>query len=232
MINHCAIALLLLVPSVTSSADPCYNLESIKGKPPAFLSSTTPKSAMTSISRKSISLSSYNKPPSSVLQVKPLFSTTPTTNQILDWENYQLCQNYKKAGGILYKQSILTPWEFEIISSELNKLLRNYDENNYRHRNSNKSSSNKNAQNLKLENEDSSSFATNRIGAQIGKDTEIYRVLSSDEGSLSKLINILEGAKMVGTEDEDGDLAQNGNVKLVLAPDIPVEVRFKAGVMF
>jgi len=137
-----------------------------------------------------------------------------------------LCQNYKKAGGILYKQSILTPWEFQIISSELSDLLQNQDQNNSRNKNSRKSSSsNKSAPKIILENEDSSSFATNRIGAAIGKDTEIYRVLSSEEGSLSKLINVLEGTEMVGREDEETEFSQTGKKKMVLAPEIPIEVR-------
>mmetsp|Transcript_24380 Transcript_24380/g.51432 ORF Transcript_24380/g.51432 Transcript_24380/m.51432 type:complete len:390 (-) Transcript_24380:13-1182(-) len=228
MFSHWATkaSLLLFISTGTSSVDSSDSWESIIVKPPAFLSRTTSKPAPISISRKSISFSSSNKSSSSTLHLQPLFASTSPSNHIIDWENHQLCQNYKKAGGILYKQSILTPWEFQIISSELSDLLQNQDQNNSRNKNSRKSSSsNKSAPKIILENEDSSSFATNRIGAAIGKGTEIYRVLSSEEGSLSKLINVLEGTEMVGREDEETEFSQTGKKKMVLAPEIPIEVR-------
>eukprot|EP00985_Skeletonema_marinoi_P006248 scaffold2709_cov215-Skeletonema_marinoi.AAC.9 len=43
--------------------------------------------------------------------------------------------------------------------------------------------------NLKLTEEKESSFATNRIGAVIEKESDVYKILSCDEGSLCRLVN-------------------------------------------
>ena len=108
---------------------------------------------------------------------------------VVDWDLYNLRQQYKKAGGILYKQSVLKPHEYKVIIDELQSMK------------------------LEMVDEDESlSFATNRSGAQIPIDTEIYNVLSNKEGSLCRLVNSLF--------DSEGKKGES----VVLAPDVPVEV--------
>ena len=105
---------------------------------------------------------------------------------VVDWDLYNLQQQYKKAGGILYKQSVLKPHEYKVITDELRSSMK-----------------------LDMMDEDESlSFAKNRSGAQIPIDTDIYRVLSSNDGSLCRLVNSLF----------------DGEGESVLAPDIPIEV--------
>ena len=104
---------------------------------------------------------------------------------VVDWDLYNLKQQYNKAGGILYKQSVLKPREYKVIIDEL--LSMKFD---------------------LLDEDESLSFAKNRSGAQIPIDTDIYRVLSSKEGSLCQLVNSLF----------------DGEGESVLAPDIPIEV--------
>lgn len=144
-------------------------------------------------------------------------STTGTAGTSIDWGKYKLQQSYDKAGGIFYKQSVLTPHEFTIIAEELNHLIN---------------------EKLKLENEKSSSFATNRIGAQVSPETEIYRVLSNEEGGLCQLINCLSRVDKIDVPYTLGDVAGDGEGddmkneegdqfgRMVLAPDIPIEVRY------
>jgi len=122
-----------------------------------------------------------------------LFATLCTHHvaiaMVVDWDLYNMQQQYKKAGGILYKQSVLKPHEYKVITDELQSMK------------------------LAMIDEDESlSFATNRSGAQIPIDADIYRVLSSKEGSLCRLVNSL-----FDSEGKKGESA-------VLAPDIPVEV--------
>ena len=38
---------------------------------------------------------------------------------VVDWDLYNMQQQYKKAGGILYKQSVLKPHEYKVIIDEL-----------------------------------------------------------------------------------------------------------------
>ena len=112
-----------------------------------------------------------------------------------DWAQYALQQQYKKAGGMLYKQSALTPLEYTTIINELQVM------------------------DLKMKEEKESSFATNRVGAQISNGSRIYDVLSCEEGSMCRLVNCLA----------DGDCDDKGKDNLgrmVLAPDIPIEVSF------
>ena len=94
--------------------------------------------------------------------------------------------------------------------------------------------------NIILKEEDESlSFATNRIGAQISNESEIYRVISCKEGSLCTLVNNLADYVVEGDDDDDlGGRHNEGDDddmpeserrrselgKMVLAPDIPIEV--------
>jgi len=120
---------------------------------------------------------------------------SPTPSTTTDWKAYALQQKYKKAGRMLYKQSILSPREYSIIQRELKSTFNN----------------------LKMKEENESSFATNRVGATISEDSDVWRVLSCEEGSLCRLINCLADG-----DGNDGDEKDTG--KMILAPDIPIEV--------
>jgi hypothetical protein len=109
-----------------------------------------------------------------------------------DWARYSLHLSYKKAGGILYKQSILTPAEFTTLQMAIDQM------------------------NLKLTDEKESSFATNRIGAVIGKESDVHRILSCSEGSLCRLVS--------GLADDDDGSHEEELGKMILSPDIPIEV--------
>ena len=154
-------------------------------------------------------------------------------SQQKDWNIYNLQKKYHQSGGILYKQSVLTSTEYNTIINDLQSSLMN--------------DNNDNKLTLKEEDE-SSSFATNRIGAQISNESEIYRVLSCTEGSLCTLVNNLAdyeiecnvgddlGERRHNNEDKDDDFFENERSdasrkrlrselgKMVLAPDIPIEV--------
>ncbi|KAK1737735.1 hypothetical protein QTG54_011507 [Skeletonema marinoi] len=119
-------------------------------------------------------------------------------NTQTDWAQYSLRQTYKKAGGILYKQSVLTPAEFTAVQMAIEQL------------------------NLKLTEEKESSFATNRIGAVIEKESDVYKILSCDEGSLCRLVNGLAH----DDDDDDGSNEKEEDLgKMILSPDIPIEIR-------
>ena len=68
-----------------------------------------------------------------------------------------------------------------------------------------------------------SSFATNRVGAQLSKLSEVYRVLSCEEGSFFRLVNTLADGDDLGEDESDGRRELELG-KMVLAPDIPIEV--------
>ena len=74
---------------------------------------------------------------------------------------------------------------------------------------------------LKLTDEKSSSFATNRMGAVIEKDSDVYQILSAEGGSLCRLVNCL-----VEEEEETTDANNEGEElgEMILSPDIPIEV--------
>ena len=75
---------------------------------------------------------------------------------------------------------------------------------------------------LKLTDEKSSSFATNRMGAVIEKDSDVYQILSAEGGSLCRLVNCL----VEEDEDEETDGNNEGEElgEMILSPDIPIEV--------
>ena len=118
----------------------------------------------------------------------------------VDWKQYALKQKYRRAGGILYKQSVLLPHEYKTIVDELKSM------------------------NLEMMDEKKeSSFATNRVGAQLSKSSEVYRVLSCEEGSLCRLVNTLANGDDLGEDESDGRRELELG-KMVIAPDIPIEV--------
>ena len=120
-------------------------------------------------------------------------SIQPFQEHPIDWNLYNLQQQYHKSGGILYKQSLLSPVEYKAIMQELSTL------------------------DLSIEDEKESSFATKRMGCTIGTDTEMYRILSDENGSLCRLVNALE------VECEK---------PVVLANDIPIEVSWVCFAIF
>jgi hypothetical protein len=127
------------------------------------------------------------------------------------WAQYKLRQSYQKSGGILYKQSILTPDEFTAVQNAIFQTL-NVDSG------------------LKLSEEKESSFATNRIGAVIynsDSDTieasssasDVYRILSCETGSLCQLVNSVVDHSSSEDEEKEKELG-----RMILSPDIPIEV--------
>ena len=118
------------------------------------------------------------------------------------WKQHQkfspLQKQYEKAGGILYRQSVLSQEEFDVCRRELSSLV-------------GKGGS------LRLADETTSSVASNRVGGRIPPDSTIADVLRNPKGSISRLINEVEG-KVEGDDDGDGHI-------LVLSEDVPVEVR-------
>lgn len=112
-------------------------------------------------------------------------STNAYNEPTVDWNLFNLKQQYKKSGGILYKQSLLSPEEYNAIVMELSNL------------------------DLNVQDELKSSFANNRMGCTIGRETGIRKILSDENGSLLKFVSSLE---------------DNCDGRLRVAPEIPVEV--------
>lgn len=81
---------------------------------------------------------------------------------------------YQKAGGILYKQSVLSHQEFDVCKRELVSLI-------------GKGGS------LRLADETTSSVASNRVGGRIPTDSVIVDTLRNLEGGIARLINEVEG---------------------------------------
>jgi hypothetical protein len=73
-----------------------------------------------------------------------------------------------------------------------------------------------------LVDEKESSFATNRIGAVLDRNSEVYKVFSYDEGSICRLVNTLVDNDD-DAESEKDDLLLGS--KMILSPDIPIEIR-------
>jgi len=123
-----------------------------------------------------------------------IHSSPPTTSTTQDyWKLRTQRRQYERDNKILYVKSALTPSEFATISSELSFMMQT-DSNM-----------------MPMQEEDaSSSFATNRIGARVPTNSNIYNNI----GSVCRLVN--------GLYD---------NTEMILAPNIPIEVRVyeKAG---
>lgn len=74
------------------------------------------------------------------ISLKAVNRKTTSSKGSIDWNLYNLQQQYKKSGGILYKQSILSPTEYSTIMMDLANL------------------------DLTVQDEKEESFATNRMG--------------------------------------------------------------------
>ncbi|KAL9182132.1 hypothetical protein ACHAXT_012784 [Thalassiosira profunda] len=93
----------------------------------------------------------------------------PDATPINYWEEHALRRNYERAGGILYKQSALSPDEFASVADEWQSMEAG------------------------LRDETESSFASRRRGARIAESSRMYDLLGGREGSLCRLVNCLEG---------------------------------------
>lgn len=114
----------------------------------------------------------------------------------VDWKLYALQRKYERAGGILYKQSILRPEEYDALMNEWARQR----------------------QSTKMAEEKESSFATKRMGFRVSEDSEMHRIMSRGGGSLCRLVNDLaDGDDAYGTNVDWGEM--------VLAEDVPMEVR-------
>uniref|UniRef100_A0A7S4N4D5 Fe2OG dioxygenase domain-containing protein n=1 Tax=Odontella aurita TaxID=265563 RepID=A0A7S4N4D5_9STRA len=97
-----------------------------------------------------------------------------------DYHNYEhspLKRRYEQAGGVIYRQSVLSPKEFGIMNQMISSSL---------------------GRTVRLSEETSSSVATKRIGAQLPADSEIVRILGDENGSFSRMVNSLVNVKGAG----------------------------------
>ena len=126
----------------------------------------------------------------------------------------QLAQQFQKAGGILYKKSILTPMEFKIIEDELLSSLSSSSTKSIKTKKINKKKNTKQPLKITLNKETSSSVANNRMGAALPWDSQTVKMLQNPNGSISQLVN------QVMT-----DSVNQNAPKMILAQCVPVEVR-------
>lgn len=109
-----------------------------------------------------------------------------------------LRQKFESAGGVLYKQGVLSTDEYGALKKELHSLsLRMTDEGG----------ASKNSKGSK-NNASNSSFAKNRTGSQL--PVGALEMLTDENGSLCRLVRTIAGGEEGG--------------RMVLAPDIPMEV--------
>jgi hypothetical protein len=128
----------------------------------------------------------------------PTITSSFTTKNY--WKLRTQRRQYEQDNKILYVKSALTPTEFATLSTEMTSMMMNAAD-----------SSNKNTI-MKLQNEDaSSSFATNRIGARVPTNSDTDKILR--HGSISRIVNELYGEN------------NSNNNEMILAPNIPIEVR-------
>lgn len=120
-----------------------------------------------------------------------------------------LSQKFHDSGGILYRTSILTPSEFQVIQEE----LLSSSSAKGKGRGKGDSGGKKGSLGLTLNKETSSSVAINRVGASLPWDCETVKMLQDPNGSISRLVNNIVGC------DTDNKSS------MVLAQNVPVEVR-------
>jgi len=118
--------------------------------------------------------------------------------------NNQLQKEFQK-NKILYKKSILTQSEFNIIKNEIDNIP---------------------SKNFK--NEKANSVARKRIGMSLDYDSEIVRILSDEDGSLCRLLNNINTIQSSTYLVDCDDVNKNSTftTRMVMSKVIPVEVRF------
>jgi len=133
-------------------------------------------------------------------------------------ETRALRRRYERDGGILHQRSALTPEEFRIATDALRSIMMGTETT---------------SKTRMLKDEDGrSSFATNRMGAIIS-NTEtaagsvLYDAFGREGGSMHRLVNAVASSSAAfysDDDDDDGDDGGGGD-DMVLAPDVPIEVR-------
>lgn len=115
--------------------------------------------------------------------------------------NNQLQKEFQK-NKILYKKSILTQSEFQIIKNEIDNIP-----------------------SKKFKNEKANSVARKRIGMSLDYDSEIVRILSDEDGSLCRLLNNINTIQSSTYLVDCDDVNKNSTTRMVMSKVIPVEVR-------
>ena len=104
-------------------------------------------------------------------------------------------KKFHRAGGIVYKKSVLSTKEFQTIQSELQQLS------------------------LTLKDEKSSSVAKLRKGAQLPYDSPIVQILSNKNGSIYQIMNDIAFSNQPTINHNNND-----HTNMILSTFIPVEV--------
>jgi hypothetical protein len=146
-----------------------------------------------------------------------------------DWEYRSLGRKYRNDGGVLYKTSALSRMEYATVCDELKRLYE--------------------SSTTSLEDEgESSSFATRRKGMNISRSDspKLYGIFEDEMGGMLRLVNAVTMGTMSysggnnaaggeggeeGTEyctGEEGGTSSSSSgsgSSMILAPDVPIEVR-------
>jgi hypothetical protein len=130
------------------------------------------------------------------------------TNNSNNWEAYSLRRQYQQNGNnIIYKKSILTPNEVTAVNSALQSM------------NIQQQLTNENAK---------QSFATNRKGMSISRHNEagamLYDIFGRVGGSMHTLVNAISTITSDKLEYYSDDINATDS-EMILAPDIPIELR-------
>lgn len=145
-----------------------------------------------------------------------------------DWECRSLRRRYRDDGDVLYKTSALSRAEYTTVCDELRRLYES------------------NSASLADEGE-SSSFATRRKGMRVSRSDSptLYGVFENKTGGMLRLVNAVmggggafenaaaggKGNNFVYATEEGGASSSSGTTEssMVLAPDVPIEVREMGG---
>ena len=132
------------------------------------------------------------------------------TNNSNNWEAHSLRRQYQQNGNnIIYKKSILSPNEVSAVNSALQSMnIQQY-----------------------LTNENAKqSFATYRKGMSISRHNEaggamLYDIFGRVGGSMYTLVNAISGPITSDQSEYYSDNIHATNSDMILAPDIPIELR-------
>jgi hypothetical protein len=139
-------------------------------------------------------------------ETSSLVNAKRDTNNSNNWEAYSLRRQYQQNGNnIIYKKSILTPNEVTAVNSALQTMnIQQY-----------------------LTNENAKqSFATNRKGMSISRrdGAMLYDIFGRVGGSMYTLVNAISRTSDDKSEYYSDDIDAT-NSEMILAPDIPIELR-------